>query len=289
MAKTPKFQPAAFASNLVLRGLIGALLAVPYRWRIPMAGWVVSRLIAPIAGWDKRVRDNLALIFPDMPAAEVARLTRAVPNNAGRTLVELYSGAEFKARVAQTPVTGAGLDAILQARKAGQGVILVSGHFGNYDVPRAVLSAQGHLVGGLYQPMKNPYFNAHYVRTITAIGTPMFARGRRGLAEMVQHLRAGGLMGMLIDQSMEHGAALTFFGKRALTALSAAELALKYNCLLVPIYAVRQPDGLSFELVIEAPITPDTPEAMTQALNDSLEAIARKHLDQWFWIHRRWK
>lgn len=289
MAKTPKFQPAAFASNLVLRGLIGALLAVPYRWRIPMAGWVVSRLIAPISGWDKRVRDNLALIFPDMPAAEVARLTRAVPNNAGRTLVELYSGAEFKARVAQTPVTGAGLDAILQARKAGQGVILVSGHFGNYDVPRAVLSAQGHLVGGLYQPMKNPYFNAHYVRTITAIGTPMFARGRRGLAEMVKHLRAGGLMGMLIDQSMEHGAALTFFGKRALTALSAAELALKYNCLLVPIYAVRQPDGLSFELVIEAPITPDTPEAMTQALNDSLEAIARKHLDQWFWIHRRWK
>jgi KDO2-lipid IV(A) lauroyltransferase len=88
---------------------------------------------------------------------------------------------------------------------------------------------------------------------------------------------------------MEHGAPLTFFGKRALTALSAAELALKYNCLLVPIYAVRQPDGLSFQLVIEAPITPDTPEAMTQALNDSLEAIARKHLDQWFWIHRRWK
>ena len=289
MAKTTKFQAAAYASNLVLRGLIGALLAVPYRWRIPLAGWVVSRVIAPIAGWDKRVRDNLALIFPDMPAAEVARLMRAVPNNAGRTLVELYSGAEFKAHVAGSPVTGAGLDAILQARKAGQGVILVSGHFGNYDVPRAVLSAQGHLVGGLFQPMKNPYFNAHYVRTITAIGTPMFARGRRGLAEMVQHLRAGGLMGMLIDQSMEHGAPLTFFGKRALTALSAAELALKYNCLLVPIYAVRQPDGLSFQLVIEAPITPDTPEAMTQALNDSLEAIARKHLDQWFWIHRRWK
>lgn len=289
MAKTPTFQPAAFASNLVLRGLIGALLAVPYRWRIPMAGWVVSRVIAPIAGWDKRVRDNLALIFPDMPAAEVTRMMRAVPNNAGRTLVELYSGAEFKAHVADSPVTGAGLDAILAARKAGQGVILVSGHFGNYDVPRAVLSAQGHLVGGLYQPMKNPYFNAHYVRTITAIGTPMFARGRRGLAEMVQHLRAGGLMGMLIDQSMEHGAALTFFGKRALTAVSAAELALKYNCLLVPIYAVRQPDGLSFELVIEAPVPHNTPEVMTQALNDSLEAIARQHLDQWFWIHRRWK
>jgi KDO2-lipid IV(A) lauroyltransferase len=235
------------------------------------------------------VRANLALIFPDMPRAEVERMARAVPDNAGRTLVEVYSGAEFKAHVANTKITGAGLAAILQARDRGQGVILVSGHFGNYDVPRAVLSAQGHAVGALYMPFSNHYFDAHYRRTISAIGTPIFPRGRRGLAEMVQHLRAGGLMGMLIDQSMEHGAPLTFFGKRALTALSAAELALKYDCLLVPLYAVRQPDGLSFELVIEDPIPHSTPEAMTQALNDSLESIVRQHLDQWLWIHRRWK
>jgi KDO2-lipid IV(A) lauroyltransferase len=289
MAKRPPFQAAAFASNLVLRGLIRALLVIPYAWRIPLAGLVVAHVIAPLAGYRKRVRANLALIFPDMPRAEVERMARAVPDNAGRTLVEVYSGAEFKAHVANTKITGAGLAAILQARDRGQGVILVSGHFGNYDVPRAVLSAQGHAVGALYMPFSNRYFDAHYRRTISAIGTPIFPRGRRGLAEMVQHLRAGGLMGMLIDQSMEHGAPLTFFGKRALTALSAAELALKYDCLLVPLYAVRQPDGLSFELVIEDPIPHSTPEAMTQALNDSLESIVRQHLDQWLWIHRRWK
>jgi KDO2-lipid IV(A) lauroyltransferase len=289
MAEKLRFQPAAFASNLVLRGVIWALLAIPYRWRIPLAGWVVSRILSPVAGYGKRVRANLALIFPDMPQAEVARMVRAVPDNAGRTLVEVYSGAEFKAKVADSRITGAGLSAILQARDRGQGVILVSGHFGNYDVPRAVLSAQGHLVGALYKPFSNPFFDKHYRRTISAIGTPIFPRGRRGLAEMVQHLRAGGLLGILIDQSIEHGAPLTFFGKRARTALSAAELALKYNCLLVPVYGVRQPDGLSFELVIEDPIPASTPEKMTQALNDSLEAIARQHLDQWFWIHRRWK
>ena len=56
-----------------------------------------------------------------------------------------------------------------------------------------------------------------------------------------------------------------------------------------PTYAIRQPDGLSFEIIVEPPIPHGTPEAMTQALNDSLEALVRKHLDQWFWIHRRWK
>jgi KDO2-lipid IV(A) lauroyltransferase len=106
---------------------------------------------------------------------------------------------------------------------------------------------------------------------------------------MVRHLRSGGMLGMLIDQHMGHGAPLTFFGKTALTALSAADLALKYDALLVPTYGIRGPDGLSFTIVVEAPIPAGTPEAMTQALNDSLEALVRRHMDQWFWIHRRWK
>ena len=283
------FQPLAFAQNLVLRGVIGALTLIPYRWRIPMGGWFVAAILAPISGWRDRVRANLALILPDLPKAEVERLARAVPNAAGRTLIELYSGAEFKAHVANTPLRGEGLADILAARARGQGVILVSGHFGNYDVPRAVLSAQGHAVAGFYQPMKNRYFNVRYIRIIEAIGAPVFARDRAGMAAMVRHLRAGGLLGMLVDQSMPHGQPLQFFGHPARTALSAAELALRYDCLLIPIYGLRQPDGLSFELIIEKPVPHSTPQAMTQALNDSLEAIARPHLDQYFLIHRRWK
>lgn len=289
MTEKIPFQPIAYLTNLAIRALIGTALLLPYRWRIPFAGWAVASFVAPVAGWGQRVRDNLALILPDLPASEVDRIARTVPNNVGRMVIELYSGAEFKAHVKNSQITGEGLAEILAARDRGQGVILVSGHFGNYDVPRAVLSAQGHAVAGLYMSFTNPYFTRHYVKTISAIGAPVFERGRRGLADMVKHLRKGGLVGMLIDQHMGHGADLSFFGHRAKTALSAAELALKYNCLLVPIYGVRQPDGLTFELQIEPPIPHSTPEEMTQKLNDSLEAITRTHLDQWFWIHRRWK
>jgi Kdo2-lipid IVA lauroyltransferase/acyltransferase len=277
-----------FAQNIALRSAIFALLLVPYRLRVRAMGAVVEKIVSPLAGYGKRVEDNLALILPDLPKSEVARLKSRVVNMAGRTLMEVYSGAQFKAHVAQSPIRGAGIEAILQARAAGQGVILVSGHFGNYDVPRAVLSAQGHSVGALYLPFRNPYFDAHYRATITAIGAPIFPRGRKGVSDMVRHLRAGGLMGLLNDQRIAHGADLTFFGHRAKTALSAAEMALKYNCLLIPVYGIRQEDGLSFELLIEAPIPHSTPERMTQALNDSLEAQVRAHLDQWFWVHRRW-
>jgi Kdo2-lipid IVA lauroyltransferase/acyltransferase len=272
-----------------LRALFWAMLRLPYRWRVPLAGWVVSRVVAPLAGYRARIRKNLAMILPDLPAAEVARIVRAVPDNVGRTLIEIYSGAEFVAHAVSHPLTGAGVAALETAHQAGRPVILVTGHFGNYDASRAALIAKGYRVGALYNPMKNPYFNNHYVAAISQIGTPVFPKGKKGLGDMVRHLRSGGMLGLLMDQAMRHGAPVTFFGQTAMTALSAAELALKYDAVVIPTYAVRQPDGLSFQIIVEAPIARGTPEAMTQALNDSLEAIVRQNIDQWFWIHRRWK
>jgi KDO2-lipid IV(A) lauroyltransferase len=277
------------AQVLALRLLIGALLLLPYRWRIPLAGWAFANLVAPLTRAPAMIRRNLARTLPDLPAAEVARLCRMVPRNVGRTMAELVSAPEFLAHVAGSPIRGPGLAALEAARAAGRGVILVSGHFGNYDVPRAVLAGRGWQVGGLYQPPKNPAIHDRYHQIISTIGQPVFPRGRKGLAGLVKHLRAGGAAGILIDWHMEHGAELSFFGRPAQTALSAAELALKYDCLLLPAYGLRLPDGLNFELILEAPVAHTTAEAMTQALNDSLEAITRAHLDQWFWVQRRWK
>jgi KDO2-lipid IV(A) lauroyltransferase len=289
MADTQPFSLRHWLQDRVLRGLIWLLLCLPYRWRVPLCGWILSRVIAPVAGYRRRVRQNLKLVLPDLPADEVARISRAVPDNVGRTVIEIYSGPEFIARTASQPLTGGGVAALEEAHRSKRPVILVTGHFGNYDASRAALIARGYRVGALYMPMANPYFNEHYVKAISGIGTPLFPRGRAGLSAMVRHLRTGGMLGMLVDQHMSHGETLTFFDRPALTALSAAELALKYDALLIPTYAVRRPDGLSFDIIVEPPIPTGAPEAMTQALNDSLEVLVRKHLDQWFWIHRRWK
>lgn len=283
------FKAADWLQDRFLRGLFWIMLALPYRMRVPLAGWVVSNVVAPLAGYRARIRANLALILPDLPKPEVERLVRAVPDNVGRTLIEIYSGPEFIARAISHPLTGDGVEALDAAHQAGRPVILVTGHFGNYDASRAALIAKGYRVGALYNPMKNSYFNDHYVRAISRIGTPLFPRGKKGLAEMVRHLRSGGMLGLLMDQAMRHGEALTFMGHQAMTALSAADLALKYDALMVPTYAIRQADGLTFQIIVEAPIPATTPKEMTQALNNSLESLVRKHMDQWFWIHRRWK
>ena len=261
-----------------------------YRARVRWLGWVAGRAFAPLSVFPSRIRTNLALVCPELPPAEVRRITREVPVSAVRTLLELHSGDEFRAMAAAARVRGAEhLAAVEAAHAAGRSVILVSGHFGNYDVPRAALAARGIPVGGLYRPLKNRFYNAIYAETIAAISGPVFARGRRGLAGMVKFLREGGVVGLLIDQRMSHGVPLRFFGHPAWTALSAAEMAVKYDALILPMYGRRLADGVSFELVAEAPIPHGDPAEMTQALNDSLERMVRADMGQWLWFHRRWK
>lgn len=281
--------PRRLAENLAGRAVLGAALALPYRWRVPFAGWLTAHVVGPIAGYDRRVRENLAHVCPELDEAEVRRLTRAVPYNFGRSLMEIFSGPEFAARVRGTPITGPGAAVLEAAHAERRPVLLVTGHFGNYDAPRAALIARGYRVGGLYNPVRNAYFHDRYVRAISSIGEPLFPRGRQGMAAMLRFLRNGGMLGLVIDQHMRHGSPLTFFGKTALTALSAAEMALRYDALVVPIYGIRRPDGLGFDIVTEAPIPHGDPAEMTQALNDSLEARVRANMDQWLWIHRRWK
>lgn len=278
-----------FTGNLFLRGLIGLARLVPYRWRVPSMGWIVSRALAPLAGSDKRVRNNLLLACPDLPEAEIERLCRAVPNNVGRSLIELYSGQPFIDRANAASISGPGLAALETAREQGRPVILMTGHFGNYDVARANLIARGFSMGALYRRMANPYFNTHYVRRMQAIGTPMFEQGRKGMGQMVRHLKKGGIIAIVGDLHAHGGKELTFFGQPAVTSTVPAELALKYDAAMIPVYSIRDPNGLDFRIVMPEPIVHSDPITMTQAVNDGLETLIRGHMDQWFWIHRRWK
>lgn len=283
------FRPDHFAINLAARGLIGLGLALPYRWRVPLVGWLMRRVIGPVAGYGARARENLALVWPDRPLAEREAIAAAALDNAGRTLIENYSTRDFLARAQAIEPEGPGYAALIEARNAGRPVILVSGHFGNYEAARASLVARGFQIGGLYRNLTNRYFNAHYVRTMQAFGGPVFPQGRAGTAGFVRHLRTGGQLVLLFDQDVPGAPALPFLGQPARTALSAADLALRMQADLIPFFATRQEDGLSFKVTLDRPIPHDRPETMMLAVTRALEARVEAHPGQWFWIHRRWK
>ena len=288
-AERPPEKARHFMEDIAFRALIGVALVLPYAWRVRLFGRLMRRVIAPFAGYKKRALDNLALIWPDMPVADRMRIADQVSDNAGRTLIENYSAKDFLSRMANIDPVGEGVAALFDARAKGQAVILVSGHFGNYEAARASLVARGFAVGGLYRPARNSYFNDHYVRTMQAFGGPVFAQGPGGTAGFVRYLRGGGQLVLLFDQDVRGADTYSFMGRPARTATSAAALALRYGALLIPFYATRQADGLSFVIELEAPIPASDAETMTAAITASLEARVRAKPEQWFWIHKRWK
>ncbi|WP_435228807.1 lysophospholipid acyltransferase family protein [Pseudopelagicola sp. nBUS_20] len=275
-------------SNKLFRGFLWAINQLPYDQRLHLSGLVASRIISPLTGTRRRIRNNLALVMPELPKAKSQQIVRGVPYHMGRTLIEFYSPIEFSKRIHKLKFSGAGLAAIEQAQSEGRGVMLITGHIGNYEAINAAFVGKGYQIGGLYKRMSNPYFNEHYVAAMAAIGEPLFERSRRGMAAMVRYLRSGGMVGLILDQRMNDAPVLKFMGKPARTAVSAAEMALKYNSLIVPCYAIRDAQG-AFEISIEEPLEHTTPEIMTQKLNDSLEAQVRANPEQWMWTHNRWK
>ena len=276
-------------TDRILRGLIGGILRIPYHRRVPMMGWIVRRIIGPLAGYKKRAIESLTLIYDDKSSAEISQIADQVLDNVGRTLIENYSSADFAKQIEQATVQGDGLAALERAAADGTPVIFVTGHFGNHEASRQWLNAQGYRIGGLYRPMKNPYFNDHYARTMTEMSGPVFAQGRRGTAGFARHLKEGGLGTLLFDVHVHGAEPISFMGKPAFTATSAAEIALKFGAVMIPYFARRQANGLDFDIYIENPIQPSDPVTMMTEATQRLERHVRAAPEQWFWVHRRWK
>lgn len=277
------------AVDVVARAVIGVALALPYATRVAFAGRAIARVIGPAAGWQRQAEERLAFVYPDMEPARRRAIARSSLDNMGRTLIENYSTKDLLKRMEGVPIDGPGFAEFEAAAARGQPVILVTGHFGNYEAVRAALVLRGYAVGGLYRNLANPYFNAHYVQTMQAFGGPVFPQGRKGTAGFVRHLRAGGQLVLLFDQYVHGAPILNFLGHPAPTAVSAAELAIRYDALLIPFYAIRRENGLDFDCLMDAPVPHSDPETMTQQLNDGLSARIHAHPDQWLWVPRRWR
>ncbi|MEM9268961.1 MAG: lysophospholipid acyltransferase family protein [Pseudomonadota bacterium] len=265
-------RPLSHSAQLRLGALLGrsAFALVPGLWR--------------------RSKDSVDLIYSDQPEPWRRDLVRRMSVNVGRSLIELMHAEALLERAKDALVTGPGLSALQEAQAQGKGALLLSGHFGQWEIIRGALKSRGIEVGCIYRPFNNRAYDAAFQAEIEQIGQPVLHKGRPGMRALVKHLRGGGAMALLHDQRVYRGADLTFMNRPALTALTAAELGLKFGVPVIPCYGLRdEADPSKVGVILEAPIPQTDAVTMTQALNDSLERQVRAHPDQWFWLHRRWK
>ena len=245
----------------------------------------VMRWFPPAArSFDREARR----VFPNMTRSARAKLGQSMGKHLGRTLFELYHDKEFQAQKHKFRVSGSGLDALKKAQATGKGAIIVSGHFGQWEAVRAILRQYGMESGAIIRTHKNPHYARRIRAGIEAGGKPIFSTGRTGTMGLVRHLRSGGIISILLDEKYPEGIRLPFLGLDALTSISAAQLALKYDLPMISAYGIRLDDENAVQVIFEEPITHTDSVTMTRAFNDSLSARILANPDQWYWLLKRW-
>jgi KDO2-lipid IV(A) lauroyltransferase len=237
----------------------------------------------------RRVEAELRRVYPDMPRRERLDLCRNMGRNMGRTLYEILHCSEFQTLHHRNTVSGPGLEALQKAHAEGKGAIIVSGHFGQWEAVRSTLKSLGLETGAVYRPQTNRHYERRLYSGIAAGGQPILATGKIGTRALVRHVQSGGFIAILLDEKYPDGERLPFLGQPALTALVAAQLAIKYDVPLVPAFGTRMEDGTKFSVEFDSPIPATDSITMTQAFNDNLSARILANPDQWYWLLGRWK
>ncbi len=281
------FEAAGFFAVLWLFGALGLKNGSAF------GGWI-GRTFGPMVPPANRARLNLKIAFPEMSDDEIEATVVGMFDNLGRTFAEYAHIPKF-AKDPEAYVEVIGKEHVESARAEGTGVLFVSGHFGNWELMPLVLRQHGGRGAEVYRAPNNPIIDDWLIslraRYIFPVQVPKGSEGGRALLRVV---RAGEEVAMLIDQKMNEGIPVPFFGREAMTAPAAAALSIRYK---IPIITARMErvSGTKFRLVANPP--PNLPSTgdlnldiynLCVWLNEFLEDAIRERPDQWLWLHQRW-
>ena len=258
-------------------------------------GGFLGRTIGPLLPVTARARRNLARAMPELDAAAREATIRTMWDNLGRVLGE-YPHLEAIARDAGKGgrVEIAGDAHIAPLREAGRPCILFSGHFANWEVFALAARAIGIPYAQVYRAPNNPFVDAMLRRVRRLEERDIVPKGTSGARKAVELLYRGRRLGMVVDQKMNNGISVPFFGMAAMTAPAVAQLALRFACPLIPARMERL-GGCRFRLSFFPPLVlPSTgnhhadAETTMRAINALFEEWIRDKPGQWLWLHRRW-
>ena len=277
-----------YAIEAVLLGLLfKAFRLLPLDVSSAIGGWM-ARSIGPLLSAQQIAKQNLNAAFPDMDAKEKKRIITKMWDNLGRVAAEMSSlpGTRLTSRI---KVIGAE-----HLPTPDKPVLFFSGHLGNWELLYPIAFDHGVPISIVYRHINNPFVDKMVSKIREGHCTSMFSKGPRSAAKMLRAIKNGNSMAMLVDQKMNTGIPVPFFGRDAMTASALAEIALKFNMPILPTRIVRT-GGAHFEGYIYPPLDIvrtgdmriDSKQIMTQ-INAILEGWIREHPEQWFWVHKRW-
>jgi KDO2-lipid IV(A) lauroyltransferase len=254
-------------------------------------GFLIGKTIGPLFRSKKLIIKNLEKANLQKKY-DLEKIASNVLGNYGRIFAEYVHLKDFRNDKLKKYISIEGLQHLENLKKSKKKAVFISGHFNNFELMAMQIEKAGVKLATIYRPLNNLFLNntMEQIRTQN-ICKNQIKKGRAGSREIIKNLVKGNSIAIMIDQRVREGKRVNFFNSQATTTTIPAQLVKKYNCELVPVYIERKESNY-FKMYISKPIKIDKNKSIlviTKFLNNLLERMVLKNLDQWIWTHNRWK
>ena len=238
----------------------------------------------------KIINHNLNIFSKHVSSIDEKKITKSMWKNYGMTFIE-YAYLDFF-RKNNSHIIIEGLENIEDVIKNKEQVIFVSGHFANFELMSMEITKKNINLATIYRPLNNFFLNPlmEYLRK-KYICKNQIKKGINGVRDSIEFIKRKHSIALMIDQRVSEGAKVDFFSKPALTTTLPAQLAIKYDLAIIPVFIERTIDN-EFKINFFEKIMPNNFETkldLTIKLNQILEKMIKNNPTQWIWTHNRWK
>ena len=260
-------------------------------------GSILGKFIGPLFRSKKIIKQNIKTGLGEMDEQKESEIINDMWSNIGRTFAEYVFLKDFKFNTTNfNHMKINGVNHLEEIKKNSETVIFYSAHFANFELMAMELDKYGIKCAAIYRPLNNFFLNPlmEYLR-MKYICPNQIQKGRMGIREIIEKVKNGYSIALMVDQRVSEGPRTLFFNKPAHTTTIPAQLALKYDCKLVPI-SLKRNEGPNFEMTIHEPYKiektgndEEDTKSITLKINQIIEKMIIKNPKQWIWSHNRWK
>ena len=212
--------------------------------------------------------------------------------NYGRIFAEYPHLKNFRNNKLSKFIKIEGLKYLEKIKNENKPVVFISGHFNNFELMAMQIEKSGINLATIYRPLNNMFLNKTMENIrINYICKKQIKKGRSGTRQVLENLKKGYSIALMVDQRVTEGSKVNFFGNLASTTTIPAQIIKKYKCDVVPIYIERRRKHF-FKMYVSQPIainSDKSQEDISKHLNKILEKMITKNPEQWIWTHNRWK
>ena len=246
--------------------------------------------IGPFFKLKKIISKNLNIFNQNISNLEKNKIVINMWKNYGMTFIEYIFLDYFQKKSSHIKINGEiNLSSLINENKQA---IFISGHFANFELMSMEITKKKINLATIYRPLNNIFLNPfmEYLRK-KYVCKNQIKKGIHGVREAINYIKKKHSIALMIDQRVSEGEKVNFFGKPALTTTLPAQLAIKYNLKIIPVFIERINED-KFVIDFQKEINPNKFKNkidLTKELNVTLEKSIIKNPNQWIWTHNRWK